>query len=243
MTTLHTMVGAALAAACLIPFAPQGAQPMKPTVVAVVDDGKAMESYPRWNGFEQQLKMLRQKSLQRIDELTREIDEVKARIEATRGSQDAKQADFEREMLMRRRDWLAKSLEDEFEVERARLMTLCYQDIAEVVAKVAQARGVQIVHRRIVLEEPGDVATMPPSRLREYTILLDRRQVWYAAPEVDLTNDVIKELQVFEPKKKVQQVEAAGSPAPAKPDGGKPDPAAADPKAGDPKGGANKGGG
>lgn len=246
MTTLHTMVGAALAAVCILPLAQQGgAQPPKPTIVAVVDIEKAIENYPRWLSLKEQLEQMDRGFRARLNELRKDVDEAKARIQATlEDTLDRKQAEFEYDNAIRKGEWERKFLDERMRLANAQFATVCYQDVGEVIAKVAKARGVQLVHRMLVDDATKvDPLTLAPGKLGTLSRMLDSRQVWYAAPDVDLTSDVIKELQVWKPKEKADKADAAGTTSGAPKADAPKESGAGDPKAGDPKGTSPKGGG
>lgn len=202
MTTLHTMVGAAVAAVCLLPLAQdRAAAPAKPTVAAVVDIIAATEQYPKWIRFRGQLREMEQRATARMEEMRKGIDEIKATMQSVGAeSLERKQAEFQYENSLRAQDWEAKMWRDRIDLENARMMLVCFDDVAAVIGRVAKARGIQIVHRLFDPEEAkGDPLTIPAREVMQRYRLVQGRHVWYAAPDVDLTADVIKELQVALP--------------------------------------------
>lgn len=240
MTTLHTMVGAALAAVCIFPLAQNAAPTAKPTVVGVVNVFKAIEQYPKWTRFTAQVDEFKKAGNVRLDELTKEMDELKGTATSlSEGTREREACEYQYGEKAKRREFEFQSLNKQIEVESARAMLECYADVEAAIAKVSARRGVQVVLSNVELEAPkGEMSAREVLRRAR---LVDSRNLWYAAADVDLTGDVVKELQVMQPADKGDKVDkghnGGETGTPAKPDAPKSE--APKPESGktDPKGG------
>lgn len=100
------------------------------------------------------------------------------------------------ELAMGQRKGLASVFNGELNRARDKYDLMIYQDLEVAVAQVAKDRGVQIVLRVSPQEAIDERAkdTLDVQQIRLFTF--NRRAVWFAADEVDLTPALIKYLQV-----------------------------------------------
>lgn len=209
MTTLRTVALAALATTFFLP-AQDGSKPSaggavdaatrttQAPLVGVVDFVKAIQQYPKYIRLKGELDKRADAAKAQIEDIGKRIDEQKAALaQMVEGSEDWKDRQTEINLLRQQGDVMWKRLQEKLELEDMRLLTSVYQDLEVAIRKVAVARGVSIVLRTHELGEvAGEVAKMPPKTLQGRLAMFERRQVWYASDQVDLTSDLIKLLLV-----------------------------------------------
>lgn len=230
MKTLRNLAVAALATTFLLPAqdgnkpaaavdAAAKAAPAVPPLVGVVDFVKAIEQYPKYIRARVELEKRRQAVQAQIDEITKRIDEQKAALAiVAQDSDEWKDRQVELELQQAQRQAMFKRLYEKLEVEDMRMLTVVYEDIEVAIKKVAQTRGVAIVLRVHETDSPGDAAKLPLKTLQGRLAMFERRQVWFASEQVDLTGDVIKLLMVpLEEPKDGGKAAADRSPATPKP--------------------------
>lgn len=230
MKTLRTLALAALATTFLLP-AQEGNKPVatdaaakpapaNPPLVGVVDFVKAIEQYPKYIRLKGELETRGKAAKAQIDELTKRIDEQRAALAVvSKESEEYKDRELELEFLQTQRQALFKRFNEKLEVEDMRVLTVVYEDLEAAIKKVATTRGVSIVLRVHEMDDaPGDISKLPPKTLEGRLRMLERRQVWYAADNVDLTGDVIKLLMVpLDPPKDAAKNGDAKAAEPQKP--------------------------
>lgn len=238
MTHLLFACAAAFAAALLPaqdPAAPAAAAPAAKTaaapVIGTIDLIRVFEQNPKWAKAQADLARMQEQFKAQIGKLSERIAELNGLIESTADdSEDRRSATFGREMAMRERDFLAKQATDRLESENARAMLAVYQDIERVIGLVAKARGCAMVQRlQAIGPVEGEIGKLAPKQVEARVVAFERKVVWYAAPELDLTEDLIKALMVPVPDAKPAPREAAAQPGAAAP---KADGAPKAPKAG-----------
>lgn len=174
---------------------PPAAVPTMP-VIAVVDFAKVLENYPKAIAERERLDKMRRAAREQVDALTRRIKEAQEQLGVIEeGTMEHARRQLDIELLAQQRPALTKLLNEQLALEEMRVDIVLYEDAEFAVAKVAKERGVQIVLRKLAELPPrteGESAKETQARVMTF----DRRQVWYAAPEVDLTPHVIKFLQV-----------------------------------------------
>lgn len=182
--------------------------------VGVVDLAQAFEQYPRYQELKKQLEAMSSEFNEQMKALRKREDELRGTVQMLDADSDEKkQREFELEMAMQQQRWFAKHLRDRLDLEEARASLAIYEDLEAAVAKVAKARGVAIVLRTYDMgPSPGDPMKLPPKTVLGRLTAYERRQVWFATPEVDLTGDLIKLLMVPLPPK---QPARAGGEAPS----------------------------
>jgi Skp family chaperone for outer membrane proteins len=199
-------------------------------LIGSVDLVKAFDQYPKWIRLKGELGKMSDQFEDQIKQINKRLEEIKATVSATAPESDErKRAEFDLEMGLQQRQWLAKTLRDKARAEEAKALLSVYEDVEAAIAVVARNRGVTMVQRVHDLgPSPGDIATLAAKDIDNRLMAFERKQVWFAAPEIDLTDDLIKQLMV--------PVTAAPKPAAPKPAAPKP---ADEPK---PGGDGNRGG-
>lgn len=174
---------------------PPAAVPTMP-VIAVVDFAKVLENYPKAMAERDRLDKMRRAAREQVDALTKRIRELQEQLAVfEEGTMDHARRQLDIELMAQQRPALTKLLNEQLAIEEMKVDIGLYEDAELAVAKVAKERGVQIVLRKLAdLPPRGDAESPKETQARVMTF--DRRQVWYAAPEVDLTPHVIKFLQV-----------------------------------------------
>lgn len=247
MTHLTFACFAALAAAALLPAQdPTKAAAETPAAAAAavrvgtIDLLRVFEQNPKWAKARSELEKMQDAFKAQIKKLSDRVQEIRALIDsADENSDEWRNARFELEMTLKQRDYLSQQATERLELENSRAMLAVYQDIEVAIGLVAKARGVAVVHRHQPIGvAPGEIGKLVAKDVQNRVLGFERKQVWYAAPELDLSDDLIKALMApvgddKQPKTGRAQ-EAAGKPAADKPAGDKPAAGAAPttPKAG-----------
>lgn len=191
-----------------------GARRAAPTgfVIGTVDLVKAFDQYPKWIRLKGELGKMSDQFEDQIKQINKRLEEIKATISATAPESDErKRAEFDLEMGLQQRQWLAKTLRDKARAEEAKALLSVYEDVEAAIAVVARNRGVTMVQRVHDLgPSPGDIATLAAKDIDNRLMAFERKQVWFAAAEIDLTDDLIKQLMV-----PVPAVKPAAEPKPA----------------------------
>lgn len=218
---------AAAAPAAAAPAAKTAAAP----VLGTIDLMRVFEQNPKWAKAKTDLARMQDQFKAQIGKLSERIAELNGLIESTaEDSEDRRSATFGREMAIREREFLAKQATDRLESENARAMLAVYQDIERAIGPVAKARGVVMVHRLSEIGAvQGEIGKLAAKEVESRVVAFERKVVWYAAPELDLTEDLIKALMVPAPDAKPAAQEAAAKPGAG---AGKNDSAPKAPKAG-----------
>ncbi len=164
--------------------------PAAPTTVAVIDFAKVIEAYPK---AVQEKKRLDEMRAALVAGLKAEEDKLKdLRLERdgfNQGTRERALKELEMDGALRRINGLRQIYEADLNEQFDKFLAQTYDEIEVAIAQCAKARGVQLVlrtHRDPTEEDSLNIK----SRLQ------DRRIVWYAANEIDLTPHVIKLLQV-----------------------------------------------
>lgn len=213
-------VCAALLAAALV--AQEPAKPQAPAAaptVGTIDLLRVFEQNPRWAKAKGELGRLQEQFKTQLGKVDDRIAELKALAESSaEDSEERRAVVFEREMALRQREFLAKQATERLELEEARAMLVVYQDIETAIGQVAKARGVGVVQRlQAIGPVPGEIGKVAPKEVQARLVAFERKIVWYAAPELDLTDDLIKALMA-----PVGDKPAGAQEASARPGGGKP---------------------
>ncbi|MBM3974550.1 MAG: OmpH family outer membrane protein [Planctomycetes bacterium] len=235
---------AALAAAALSPAQdPTKAAAEAPAAgqrVGTFDLLRVFDQNPKWSKAKNDLEKLQDSFQAQIKKLSDRAKELRALMDsADEDSDEWRNGRFELEMTIKQRDYISQQASERLELENARARLAVYQDIEAALGQVAKARGVVVVHRmQPIGTAAGELGKLPPKEVQGRVVAFERKHVWYAAPELDLTDDLIKSLMVpagddKQPKTGRAQ-EAAGKPATDKPANDKPSSgtAPAPPKAG-----------
>jgi Skp family chaperone for outer membrane proteins len=167
-------------------------------LVGTVDLVRAFDQYPKWIRLRNELGDTKKRFEEQLSQATKVVEEIKARIGATaQGSEERKRAEFELEMALQQREWSAKMLREKLDLEESRALLAVYEDVESAIAVVAKARGVILVQRVHDLgPSPGEIGKLTAKDVQGRLMAFERKQVWFAATEIDLTNDLIKQLLV-----------------------------------------------
>lgn len=161
-----------------------------PTTVAVIDFAKVIEAYPK---AAQEKKRLDEMRAALVAGLKVEEDKLKdLRLERdgfNPGTRERALKELEMDVALRRINGLRQVYEADLNEQFDKFLAQTYDEIEVAIAQCAKARGVQLV-LRTHRDTTEDDSLSIKSRLQ------DRRIVWYAANEIDLTPHVIKLLQV-----------------------------------------------
>jgi Skp family chaperone for outer membrane proteins len=234
---MKLLLSACLSALLAAAIAP-AQDPAKPAaaaapLVGTVDLLRVFEQNPKWSKAKAELEKMQDAFKAQIKKQSDRVAEIRALIDASDENSDQwRNARFELELTMKQREFMSSQASERLELENNRAMLEVYQDIEVAVAQVAKARGVGLVHRlQPIGAAPGEIGKLQAKDVSPRLVAFERKQVWYAAPELDLTDDLIKALMA--------PIGGDGKPA-----GGKPEEASAKPApAKQPAGAAPKAGG
>lgn len=178
-------------------------------VIAVVDFAQVLENYPKALQERERLTTLRKGARDQVEALTKRMKELQDQLSLfPEGSMDRARRELDIETLGQQRPALAKLLNEQLALEEMKLDITLYEDAEFAVAKVAKDRGVQLVLRKMA-ELPPRGGDASPKETQARVMTYDRRNVWYVAPELDLTPHVIKFMQVPVERPNVARDQAA----------------------------------
>jgi Skp family chaperone for outer membrane proteins len=203
---------------------PDGAKAVEATApgrgptIGVVDLDKARDQYPKAIAEREKLQKLSQSFQEQLQALSKRIEEIRAAQSLlTEGTDEWEAKQAERGVVMQQQKIFADLFQSQFDRARAKFDLMIYQDFEVAIAQVAKDRGVQIVlrmHEAPDADKGKDAGNVQQARLYSY----NRRNVWFAADEVDLTPALIKYLQVpldtskaAAPKPEAPAAKAAGN--------------------------------
>jgi Skp family chaperone for outer membrane proteins len=167
-------------------------------VVGVIDIGKALEQYPlfiqmrtdfdkRFEVFQEQLK----ESLRKLDELRGTVQVM------AEGSRERAEAEFQLKMGLQTQDFQRKSLGERLSIEEFRMLLMAYEDLDYAVTKIAKSKGISLVMpKRDIIPSSQPISELPAMEVQDRLQAYQRRSVWFASEEIDLTGDVIKFMMV-----------------------------------------------
>lgn len=201
--------------------------------IGVVDLDKAIELYPKAIAERERLQAMSKSFSAEIDGMSKQIEALRGDLALHKeGTSQREAKEFELGMALKQREGFANLRKGQFDRELEKFELMIYQDLEVAVAEVAKMRGVQIVLRVRAAPSPEDAGKDVGNAQKQKLATFDRRQVWFASDEVDLTPALIKYLQVPVDPKKVDAGKPPQDPAKQAP---KQDAAAGG--AGSPKGG------
>ncbi len=211
MTTLRTLAAAVLATTFFLSAQEKPAPSAVPAeassksgqtgaspLVGVVDLAKAFDQYPKSIKMKSELDGMAKTFEDRIKSMSKAIDEMKGTIAVLGAESDERrQKEFEYELAIQQRQGLVKIMRERLDLEEMRLSLMVYEDLEQAITTVAKARGVALVLRVQDMGPPStDLAKMPAKAVQGRFNAFERRQVWFASEQVDLTGDLIKLLMV-----------------------------------------------
>lgn len=165
--------------------------------VGVIDVAAIVDQYPVFIKMRASLDARFSEFKEKITASTEKLEQMRMTLGSM--AEDAPQrADFafQYKMGLQNHDFQRKNANDQLANEELRLMLMIYEDLDYSVAKVANKRGVTIViPKRDIPPSPTPVADMRMRDVQDRVGAFQRRTVWFAAKEVDLTSAVIKYMQ------------------------------------------------
>lgn len=169
---------------------------MKAPTIAVVDIVKAVDNYPRAIRGKKQLQESGQDAQRRLAAEAKKIEDLRLHRDTFNpGSRDRALCDNEINSLMKRFDGLQKVLEADLEILNQEYLVDIYERVERAIATAAKERGVDLVLRLHPMEVSGGDKARDEDRQRlDRLRVFERRQVWFAGDEIDLTPTVIKVL-------------------------------------------------
>lgn len=171
--------------------------PSSAPTVGVIDVGAIVDQYPvfikmraaldtRFGEFQKQIKA----STEKLEQMRMTLGSM---------AEDAPQRaefEFQYKMALQNHDFQRKAANDQLGNEELRMMLLIYEDLDYAVAKVASKRGATVVMpKRDILPSPVSVQDMKMREVQDRVGAYQRRTVWFAAKEIDMTSAVIKYMQ------------------------------------------------
>ena len=162
-------------------------------VVGVVDLDKAMEQYPKFIAGQKTLRLANNNYDEQMQQQTKRIDELKASVQLLReGTKERELKRIELDQAMQLRSNLAKVYDADLQLENMRLQIECYQDLETALAQIAKDRGVHLVLRLDGEPRPKSDEPLNSNQIQRRMLTFERRKVWFAADELDLTAALIK---------------------------------------------------
>lgn len=157
--------------------------------IGAVDFVKVFDAYPKYIQECKRLEEAKKTMAGRLDEMKNQLNERKAQREMlSPNTRERAQADLELDLAVKQYNGMVQIMGEDLAMQHDRLKVECYEDIERAIDKLAKERHLVLVLRLHRYVGEGSV--------QEKGQAFERRMVWYAADEVDLTNDVIKLMQV-----------------------------------------------
>jgi len=210
--------------------APAKAAAMKAPTIAVVDIVKAVDNYPRAIRGKKQLQEAGEEAQRRLAAEGKRIEDLRLQRDGFEaGSRERALLDNDISSMVKRVEGLRQVLEADLEILNQRYLVEVYDRIERAIATAAKERGVDLVLRLHPMDAPAaDNAKDEDRRRLDRLRIFERRQVWFATDELDLTPVVIKVLQAELPDpaspgeaKDAAQSRPSGGASPVPPAGGK----------------------
>jgi len=192
-------------------------------VVGVIDVGAIVDQYPVFIQMRAALDKRFGQFQEQIKTSTEKLEQMRMTL-ASMGEDAPQRADFEFQykMALQNHDYQRKSANDQLGNEELRMMLMIYEDLDYAVGKVAQKRGVTlIVPKRDIPMSSTPVKDMKIREVQDRVGAFQRRTVWYASKEVDMTGAVIKYMQDPLPARTSPERAPKVKPATGKPTPGK----------------------
>ena len=167
-------------------------------MVGVVDVIKAVEQYPRYIKLRSELEASIQQYEAQLQEMSARADELRGTIQVlAEGSQERADKEFEYKMLLQTQDYRNKAYREQMQVQDLRNTLSVYEDLEYVIGVVAARKGVSVVlTKQDITPSAQPIADLSANEVQARVKAYDRRNVWFASREVDLTSAVIKELMI-----------------------------------------------
>ena len=216
-----------LTAALAMPVAAQIAKPAsyspkqsgaaEAPVVGVIDVAKAIDQYPVFIKLRTAVDAKFAKYQEQLKAQMKQLQELQVSIQTMgEGVPERDEAEHQYKMGLQTRDFRRKYYNDLLAAEELRMMLQVYEDLDFAVAKVAKKNGVALVlPKRDIPVSAVPIADMQSREVQARVDAFQRRTVWFASAEIDLTGDVIKYMMTPLP----DRTSPERAPAQSKPDG------------------------
>ena len=167
-------------------------------VVGVVDVLKAVEQYPRYNQMRAELRASVEQADEQLKAMGERLDELRATVQVlAEGSQERADKEFELQILLQSRDYRRKAASAQVNLQDLRNTLTVFEDLEYVIGVVARRKGVALVlTKQDITPSAQPISEISGDEVQARVKAYDRRQVWFASQELDLTNAVIKELMI-----------------------------------------------
>ena len=184
--------------------------------VGVIDYVAAVEQYPRYiklrAAFEQRMNAYEAE----LKDLAKSLEELRGTIQVLTDEDERADKEFQLQIGLQRQDYLRKKYRDQMALEDLRNTLSVYEDLEFAIGKVAQKKGLHLVlTKKDIRPNAKPIAEQSAREVQTRVQAYDRRQVWFAAEELDITADVIKYMQVPLPKRdapeRAPEKDAAGA--------------------------------
>jgi Skp family chaperone for outer membrane proteins len=195
---------------------PQKSGVAEAPVVGVIDVAKAIDQYPVYIKLRTDVDAKFAKYQEQLKGQMKQLQELQVSIQTMgEGVPERDEAEHQYKMGLQTRDFRRKYFNDLLAAEELRMMLEVYEDLDFAVAKVAKKNGVSLVlPKRDIPISPLPIADMQSREVQARVDAFQRRTVWFAATEVDLTGDVIKYMMTPLPDRTSQE-RAPAQPKPA----------------------------
>ena len=220
-STLRLFLPAVAALTLQVSAAAQGVQeaaaskPSRGLVVGLVDVLRALEQYPRFIKLRADVDATAKKYEAQLQEISARIDELRGTIQVMPdGSQERAEKEFEFQMLIQTQDYRRKAFRERVQQQDLRNMLTVYEDLDYVIGVVAKRKGVSLVMtKQEIPPSTQSIEDLPMSQVQGRVAAYERRQVWFATEELDLTGDIIKELMIPVPDRNSPERAPKAAPA------------------------------
>lgn len=190
------------------------AQATAKLAIGYVDFVKVFEAYPRVAEDRKQLGELKKQRTAKLTEEEAQLKKLQMQAELeNKGTARRAEKDLEIQGLGRRLEALQEIYQTEIRMALEEMQVAWFEDAQRAIAIVAKERGLAMVFR--VFGENGET-------VRDKATVFEKRAVWYASEEVDITQSVIKVLQVPLPPVKQETKPAPKEASASKANDGKP---------------------
>jgi Skp family chaperone for outer membrane proteins len=163
-------------------------QPAAQLPIGVVDLGKVMEAYPKAVQEQKRLDDARKHIIEGYNAERKKLDDLRLQRDAATGS-DRDQAELNLDLMDRRLRGTRQIMEADWQEQAEKFVVWFQEDVEAAIAQIAKARNLQLVLRSQGKLSEKESTT---NKARAY----DRRMVWFASDQIDITPDVIRLLQV-----------------------------------------------
>ena len=173
---------------------PQNSGVVQAPVVGVIDVAKAIDQYPVYIKLRTGVDAKFAKYQEQLKTQSSQLQELQVSIQLMgEGVPERAEAEHQYKMGLQTRDFRRKYFNDLLAAEELRMMLEVYEDLDFAVAKVAKKNSVSLVlPKRDIPLSQMPIADMQNREVQGRVEVFQRRTVWFAATEIDITGDVIK---------------------------------------------------